>query len=109
MSPNGERPTARSEEDVSAKAEKLPGPRKAWLTDLLGGGIAGGVVGAVVAVNIVIYSGMERGYETSLPEVLQQNVLVGLVVVGVLGIGPVVGVWIARRLRSQRMSRRIDC
>ncbi|MGF1618535.1 MAG: hypothetical protein ACFCU2_12125 [Acidimicrobiia bacterium] len=81
--------------------------RKPWLLDVVVGGISGGLVGAVVAVNLVIYSGMERGYETTIPEVFRESVLIGLLVVAILLAGPVAGVWIARRLRRQRTSGRV--
>lgn len=81
-----------------------PQHRKSWLIDLVVGGIAGGFVGAIVAVNVVIYAGIERGYEATIPEVFRQNTLIGLVVVTILSAGPLVGVWIARRVRHQRTS-----
>lgn len=81
---------------------------KSWLIDIVAGGIGGGVVGAVVAVNVVIYSGMERGYESTIPEVFSESVLIGTVVVAILIAGPLVGVGIARRLRHQRTSMRGD-
>ena len=39
-----------------------------WLIDMdiAIGGIVGVVIGGIVAVNILIYSGTERGYETGL-------------------------------------------
>lgn len=80
--------------------------RKAWMLDILIGGISGGLIGAVVAVNVVIYAGIERGYEATIPEVFRESVLVGSVVVAILVGGPLVGVWIARRLRRQRTSGR---
>ena len=92
---------------MSTNAEKraVQG-RKPWLLDVVVGGISGGLVGAVVAVNVVIYSGIDRGYQASIPEVFRESVLIGLLVVAILVAGPVVGVWIARRLRYQRMSGR---
>jgi len=39
---------------------------KGWLVDLTVGGLVGGLVGAVAAVNFVIYTGIEQGYEASL-------------------------------------------
>ena len=60
-------------------------------------------MGAIVAVNLVIYSGIEDGYEASLPEVFSENLFVGLATVGVLCAGPIVGVIVARRQRSKRM------
>lgn len=81
--------------------------RKSWLLDVVVGGISGGLVGAVVAVNLVIYSGMERGYETTIPEVFRESAWIGSLVVAILVASPVVGVWIARRLRRQRTSDRV--
>lgn len=74
------------------------------MIDLVVGGIAGGVVGAIAAVNVVIYAGIERGYEATIPEVFRESFWVGAVVVAILGAGPLVGVWIARRVRNQRTS-----
>lgn len=91
---------------MSTKTGNRPEVRKGWVTDVLIGGIVGGVVGAVVAVNVVIYSGVERGYEASIPEVFRESALAGSVVVAILLAGPLVGIWIARRLRRQRTSGR---
>lgn len=71
-----------------------------WLRDLLIGVVAGGIVGAIVAVNFVIFSGMERGYESTIPEIFRQSVVAGIVTVGLLLAGPIVGVWLIRRRRS---------
>ena len=76
---------------------------RGWITDVGLGGILGGIIGAIVAVNLVIYSGIEDGYEASLPDVFSENLLVGLLTVGILCAGPVVGVLVARRQRSRRM------
>jgi hypothetical protein len=78
--------------------------RHPWLFDLVVGGIVGGVVGAVAAVNVVIVSGIERGYEASLGEVFQQSTVVGVVVVAIFLGGPVVGVLFARTVRHKRDS-----
>lgn len=93
---------------MSTKTRQHPEVRKGWLTDILIGGIAGGLIGAIVAVNVVIYSGIERGYESTIPEVFRESGLTGAVVVAILTAGPLVGVWIARRLRRQRNSLRGD-
>ena len=45
------------------------------------GGILGGIVGAIVAVNLVIFGGIDDGYEASLPEVFTQNPSVGVATV----------------------------
>jgi hypothetical protein len=91
---------------MSTETGNRPDVRKGWLTDVLIGGISGGLVGAVAAVNVVIYAGIERGYEATIPEVFRESALVGSVVVAILLAGPLVGVWIARRRRRQRTSRR---
>ena len=83
---------------------RKPHRRKSWLIDIMVGGIGGGVVGAVVAVNVVIYSGIEGGYEATIPEVFRENIFVGLVAVAILVAGPLIGVSIARRVRHQRAS-----
>ncbi len=73
-----------------------------WLVDGVVGVVLGGLVGAVIAVNVVIFSGIEGGYEASLAEVFRVNVLVGFIVVALLAAGPVVGVIGARRMRRRR-------
>ena len=78
--------------------------RRAWLADIVVGGIVGGAVGAIVAVNFVIYVGIDRGYEASIPEVFRQNLLAGIVTVTILGSGPVLGAIIARRRRRRRLA-----
>jgi hypothetical protein len=70
-----------------------------WLIDVLAGVLVGGVVGGIIAVNLVIYSGLERGYQTTLPEVFEANVVLGIIVVTVLIVFPVLGVLMARRRR----------
>ena len=72
-----------------------------WLSDILIGGILGGIAGAIVAVNVVIFSGIEEGYEANIPDVFRQNALVGVVVVAILIAGPIVGVVTRRRMRSR--------
>lgn len=75
---------------------------RGWLVDLLAGGIAGGVVGAIVAVNIVIFAGIDRGYEATIPEVFRENAAVGVLAVAVLVAGPILGVLTARAIRRRR-------
>ncbi len=74
---------------------------RGWVRDVVAG-LVGAAVGAVVAVNVVIFSGMDAGYESSLTEVFRQNVVVGVVTVIALLGGPVVGVLVGRRLRRSR-------
>lgn len=71
---------------------------KRWLVDLA----VGGLVGAIAAVNFVIYTGIEQGYEASLVEVFQHSLIAGIVTVMILLAGPVLGVLTARRLRRRR-------
>lgn len=75
---------------------------KGWLVDLAVGGLVGGLVGAIAAVNFVISTGIEQGYEASLGEVSQHSLIAGIVTVMILLAGPVVGVLTARRLRRRR-------
>jgi len=69
------------------------------------GGLTGGVVGAVLAVNVVIYAGIDRGYEATIPDVFRESTVIGVVAVALLVTGPVVGVVLARRLRDRRTGR----
>jgi uncharacterized membrane protein len=87
---------------VSVKKEDEFPVKTGWFVDIVVGGIVGGVAGAIVAVNFIIYAGIDRGYEATIPEVFRQSVVAGVVTVAVLVAGPVVGVWIARRLRRRR-------
>jgi len=73
-----------------------------WLVDCILGAFAGAVVGAVAAVNVVIFSGMSRGYETTIPQVFDESPVVGVIVLAVLVGGPVVGVYIARKRQGGR-------
>ena len=66
------------------------------------GAILGFVVGAIVAVNVVIFSGIDRGYEASIPEVFRENAFVGVLTVAVLVSGPILGVIVSRRSRRGR-------
>jgi hypothetical protein len=88
---------------ASVKNEDEAPAKSGWLIDIVAGGIVGGLAGAIVAVNFVIYSGIERGYEAIIPEVFKESVVAGVVTVAVLLASPVVGVWIARRLRRRRL------
>jgi predicted membrane protein len=91
-----------TERRIVATTDRHPAVWKGWVNDTLIGGLGGGVIGAIVAVNIVIYSGFERGYESTIPEVFRESGLIGSLVVAILVAGPLVGVWIARRVRHQR-------
>jgi hypothetical protein len=80
----------------------VTGPTRGWLADLVVGGITGGVVGAIAAVNFVIFTGIEGGYEATIADVFEQNAALGVVTVAILIAGPVLGVALARRRRSRR-------
>lgn len=79
---------------------------RSWLGDVVVGGFVGGVIGAIVAVNVVIFSGIDRGYEASLADVFRQNWVIGCLTVAVLISGPVLGVVVARRMRKRRAADR---
>lgn len=83
-------------------SHRQPHRRRRLLLDLVVGGLIGAVVGAIVAVNIVIYSGVERGYETPLPEVFASSPITGMLAVLALIAGPIAGMLVARRRRSKR-------
>lgn len=72
---------------------------KGLVIDVLVGGLLGGLVGAVVAVNFVLLVGVEQGYEASLGEVFEHNIIAGVVTLAVLAAGPILGVLAARRRR----------
>lgn len=85
--------------------------QRSWLTsvvDVVVGGVAGLILGGLVAVNLVIYSGVERGYEANLGEVFDRSVILGSIVVLVLVAGPVGGVVAARARRARGGRRQTD-
>lgn len=71
------------------------------VTDIVVGAILGFAVGAIIAVNVVITAGVDRGYEASIPEIFEENTLLGVVTVAILAAGPIIGVIITRRLRRR--------
>jgi len=74
--------------------------RRQILFDLGLGVALGGLLGAIVAVNLIITVGI--GYDVSLPQVFRENLLVGIVTTLILISGPIAGVALMRRLRTQR-------
>jgi hypothetical protein len=80
--------------------------RLGWLVDMVVGIVVGGLLGGVVAVNLMIYSGVERGYEASLGQVFEHSALAGLVVVAALAAGPILGVVAMRRHRQKKNTTR---
>lgn len=76
--------------------------KSGWVTDGFVGVILGGVISAIVAVNVVIYAGIEDGYEASIGDVFDESLLIGLVTVAILVGGPILGVVLMRRRRHRR-------
>lgn len=81
---------------------ETPTKRREWLTDVVVGGLIGGLVGVVTAWNLMIYLGLDRGYETSLLDAFDHSLMVGVPVIAALVGGPVVGIGVARRQRKRR-------
>jgi len=79
----------------------MTGSWRAWVIDVVVGGVLGAVVGVVVALNLKILSGVDTGYEASIAEVFDHQPLVGVLVIAALVAGPVLGVIAARRLRRR--------
>lgn len=75
---------------------------RGWLVDLVVGGLGGLVIAWVVAVNLVIYLGVEGGYQAGPGDVFEHSWILGIVVVAVLSAGPVLAVSYMRRQRRQR-------
>ncbi len=73
-----------------------------WAIDLVLGTLAGGIVGAIVAVNVVIYSGIDSGYEASMSQILEDEPVAGVLALTAFVTAPVLGVGILRRLRRKR-------
>lgn len=83
----------------------MAGKGSGWGIDLAVGGLCGLIAGAILSVNLVIFLGVEGGYEASLSDVFAHNVLIGILVVAVVVAGPVGGVAYARwrrRLRTRQ-------
>ena len=68
------------------------------------GALLGGIVGAVLAVNIVIFAGVEGGYEASPSDVFDQRPVAALTILAVLVFSPVVGAFVALKRRRSRRS-----
>jgi hypothetical protein len=61
-----------------------------------------GIVGAIVAVNVVIYSGIDDGYDATLGEVFYRTPAVGVVAVALALLGLLAGIAVAPYLRNRR-------
>ncbi|MFP3883018.1 MAG: hypothetical protein ACLFRT_08445 [Actinomycetota bacterium] len=73
-----------------------------WFVDLVAGGLGGLVIAWIVAVNLVIYLGVEGGYQAGPGDVFEHSWILGTVVVAILAAGPVLAVTYMRRQRRQR-------
>lgn len=76
--------------------------RRSWILDVVVGGLVGLVIAAIVAVNLVITAGPDQGYESSLGDVFDHSLVLGFLTLAVLIAGPIIGVVVARRVRSRR-------
>lgn len=72
---------------------------------LLIGAALGAVIGAIIAVNLLIFSGIEGGYEASLSDAFDQRPWVAITIVVVLTAAPAVGAVAALRLRRRYHAR----
>ncbi len=75
---------------------------RGWLVDLVVGGLGGLVVAWIVAVNLVIYLGVESGYQAGPGDVFKHSWILGIVVVAVLVAGPVLAVTYMRAPTAER-------
>jgi uncharacterized membrane protein len=65
--------------------------------DIAIGTVIGAVVGMIAAVNLVIFVGIEEGYEASIGDVFRQNAAAGVATIVLVVFGPVVGGLLGRR------------
>jgi uncharacterized membrane protein len=68
------------------------------------GALLGAIVGTVLALNLLIFAGVEGGYEASLPDVFERRPLVGVATVVVFVVPTLLGPAIALR-RGRRSDR----
>lgn len=78
------------------------GDFREWLVDLGVGGLGGLLVAWIVAVNLVIYLGVEGGYQAGPGDVFEHSWVLGIIVVAIVLAGPALGVTYMRRQRRQR-------
>ncbi len=106
---SGDRVPASQPAGGGVHADVIPppgGPRResrlrAWLADLLVGTVVGLVAGAILALNLMIFLGVEGGYEANIGEAFDHSLFAGLAVVSALIGAPVAGVMWRRRRRRQ--------
>lgn len=82
-------------------------PFRGWLVDMIVGGLFGGVLGLIAAANLVIYYGVERGYEASIGAIFAMSPILGLVVIGTLLAGTVLGIMTVHSRRMRKWLRRL--
>ena len=73
-----------------------------WAIDLTAGIAAGSVVGVILALNIVIFSGVDDGYQASVRAVFEQRPWAGVMAGMAIILSPVLLVLSLRRLRQNR-------
>lgn len=71
---------------------------RAWASYVVGA-LVGSALGVIVALNVMIFSGVESGYEAGLGQLFAHSPLAGVLVVIALVTGPVIGVVWARWAR----------
>ncbi len=81
---------------------------RGWSVDLVVGGLGGLVIAWIVAVNLVIYLGVDSGYQAGLGDVFGHSVVLGIIVIVVVVAGPVLGVIYMRKQRRQRDAASAD-
>lgn len=97
--PDTDRMGSRTDRPTDLRTDR----RRSRLVGIAIGAAVGGIAGLIVAVNLVITFGPDQGYESSIGEVFEHNVVLGLVVVGIVVAGPLTGILMARRMQqSQR-------
>jgi hypothetical protein len=74
--------------------------RRQIIRSVFGAGV-GLVAGLIASINVVIFGGIDAGYEATPIEVFEENVLVGMIALLVLVAGPIVGITVALRERHR--------
>lgn len=76
-----------------------------WVVDVALGSVVGALIGGIVAVNVVIFSGIDDGYQASIGDVFSDNPIIGVLTVAILVAGPFAGIVMMRRRRARRRER----
>ena len=85
-------------------ADTRSGSVKGWLLDIVVGGFGGSIVGAIVAVNVVIYSGIDDGYEAGPNAWFGYSPVLGIAVIALLVLPPIWAIFMMRKLRRNRLA-----